>query len=621
MNKMKVFLGGVVIVSLVVVLILFLDLGADRDPAKIANPDTLVIGTLGSPRTLDPIHSLETVGGEVILNVYENLVRYDGADLNTFLPMLSTDVPSSSNGLVEETDSGSRVRFPIRSDVLFHNGQPLLPEDVAYSFRRAMIHSHPSSPTGSVLESLLDIPDLGVLADQVGDQRACEIVLDTVYTDGDHVVFELKRTLKGFLRTIAFGNSIGAIMNKDDVIAHGGWDGDCQTWRDFYHRDIASGLPLHDRMMGTGPFKFERWTVGSELVLTRNDNYWRTPTKLRSVVYEEVPEFSTRKLKFEAGELDMINVNTQLSKNMIGTPGARSISNLPSLGSYFSLFNFNINILDNPYAGSGQLDGNGIPPDFFQDIHVRQAFTSLFDWKTYIEQVWFGEAHQANSIISASHDYYSESTPYFEFDLGYAEEQLKLAFNGELWQAGFKFIIPYNEGNDSRRLIAQMLKERIEEINPKFVVELQSHTWPTYLDHFLAKKIPMTTLFYQISSPNPYRMFEATLCENGDMASSTRIYEYLDLCDRVVEANSTSDEATRSRLYKELQDQIHENSLALLLVNPIQRFWQRTWVDGWTFNPVYLGEGKYLYGVSKSLDAAIDRQILDQIPDIIIEQW
>ena len=32
----------------------------------------------------------------------------------------------------------------------------------------------------------------------------------------------------------------------------------------------------------------------------------------------------------------------------------------------------------NPYLGSNKLDGDGIPADFFQDVHIRKAFAYCF---------------------------------------------------------------------------------------------------------------------------------------------------------------------------------------------------------------------------------------------------
>ena len=39
---------------------------------------------------------------------------------------------------------------------------------------------------------------------------------------------------------------------------------------------------------------------------------------------------------------------------------------------------------------SGAIDGNGIPPDFFQDKHVRNAFNWCFDWDVLIDDVLNG---------------------------------------------------------------------------------------------------------------------------------------------------------------------------------------------------------------------------------------
>jgi ABC-type transport system substrate-binding protein len=42
----------------------------------------------------------------------------------------------------------------------------------------------------------------------------------------------------------------------------------------------------------------------------------------------------------------------------------------------------------NPYLGSNKLDGNGIPSDFFQDVHIRRAFAYCFDWQPIVDDVY-----------------------------------------------------------------------------------------------------------------------------------------------------------------------------------------------------------------------------------------
>ncbi len=96
-------------------------------------------------------------------------------------------------------------------------------------------------------------------------------------------------------------------MDKEWVIENGGWDGSCDTWQNFYGVTSAEDIftPI---MNGTGPFKLDHWTNGQEVVLVRNDNYWREPAALQYVKIVEVGEFGTRFAMLQAGEADAIVV-------------------------------------------------------------------------------------------------------------------------------------------------------------------------------------------------------------------------------------------------------------------------------------------------------------------------
>ncbi|RLL90127.1 hypothetical protein CN13_02610, partial [Petrotoga sp. HKA.pet.4.5] len=66
--------------------------------SQVKNPDIIFDATIGEADTLDPHHAYDAASGEVIFNVYDNLVAYDGESLSKFVPMLSTVVPSVENG-------------------------------------------------------------------------------------------------------------------------------------------------------------------------------------------------------------------------------------------------------------------------------------------------------------------------------------------------------------------------------------------------------------------------------------------------------------------------------------------------------------------------------------------
>ena len=54
---------------------------------------------------------------------------------------------------------------------------------------------------------------------------------------------------------------------------------------------------------GTGPFKFESWTVGDRLVLARNDDYWGDKAKLDKVIFRPIADNAARLQALQTGEI------------------------------------------------------------------------------------------------------------------------------------------------------------------------------------------------------------------------------------------------------------------------------------------------------------------------------
>ena len=148
---------------------------------EIKNPDTMIWVTHGPAETLDPHYSYDTASGEIIFNVYENLVRWpygivdaDEVDLSyslnpdDLLPMLATEWSVS--------DDGRTYTFKIREGVKFHAGGTLTPEDVEYSFERGMLQDRDGGPIWMLLEPLTGFSSLRDIAkDALGEDRYKEI--------------------------------------------------------------------------------------------------------------------------------------------------------------------------------------------------------------------------------------------------------------------------------------------------------------------------------------------------------------------------------------------------------------------------------------------------------------
>jgi ABC-type transport system substrate-binding protein len=312
---------------------------ASKDASAPNGADTLVYATFGAPETLDPALNYETAGAGKIQNVYQTLVYYNRQDANTVEPQLASDWTISDDGLT--------YTFNIRKGIKFHEGQDLTPSDVAYSFQRGLLYGGTASPQWLLYEPFFGVdtfsdcgyPDISCLVDPTGAmmddsealkaadpaklQETCKKVQDAVVADdaAGTVTMHLAQPWGPFLVTIAQG--WGSVMSKEWTIAQGGWDGSCDTWQNSYAVSSESD-PLSKVMNGTGPFKFDHWTEGEELVFTRNDNYWRDaatgplyeggpvgPAKLAKVVVKQVDEWGTRFAMLQAGDADFVIVNPE----------------------------------------------------------------------------------------------------------------------------------------------------------------------------------------------------------------------------------------------------------------------------------------------------------------------
>jgi ABC-type transport system substrate-binding protein len=69
----------------------------------------------------------------------------------------------------------------------------------------------------------------------------------------------------------------------------------------------GGGEALFRNPVGTGPYMLSNWTVGEEIVLTRNDNYWGEPAIEPTAIIRWNSEASARLVELQAGTVDGID--------------------------------------------------------------------------------------------------------------------------------------------------------------------------------------------------------------------------------------------------------------------------------------------------------------------------
>ncbi len=630
-----------------------------------ADPTTYVSATFGEPETLDPAIDYESAGIADILQIYDTLIYYNNDKATEFVPQLALEVPSVENGGISA--DGQTVTFKIRPGVKFHDGSDMTLDDVAFTFQRGLLQGGTFTPQWLLTEPLLgagvyDVTDLidptlaGPDVETLNDDpenllkvpadvllATCEKVTSTIVADAaaGTVTFTLAQPWAPFIDTLA--NGWGAIMSKAWVGANGGWDGDCATWQNFYGKtsEQINETAIGSGAMGTGPYMLDHWTKGEEIVLKANENYWRTEPiweggpsgapAIKTVIEKQVDEFSTRYAMLQAGDADYAAVGsiadwpqmdglTGQVCELVDTncvPTETPDQPLELIKGYETatrtdfFFTFTLNTDGgNNFMGSGELDGNGIPPNFFSDDNVRLGFAHCFNYDIYLSDVLLGEAFRSRGVMFPGMDGYQEDAPVYEYDLAKCEEYLKAskwtkgpdgwvpdpAGEVSLWDTGFRMTIAYNTGNTARQTLAQIFQQELAALNENFIVEVTGLPWPTYLRNQRAQKLPLFPVGWIEDihvTHNWVQPYAIGTYGNRQALPAELKAKFEEL---ITAAVVEPDKAAREAIYHEFNQVYHEAVTGLILFIANGRHYQQRWVEGWQSNPI---GPTYYYALSK----------------------
>ncbi len=242
--------------------------------ASDAPAGTMTIGvhvTLVS-RWLDPADTEGLITPFMVLYaLHDALVKPMPAGLNT--PCLAESWSVSKDGLTYE--------FVLRRSAKFHNGDPVTPEDVKFSFDRYR---------GSGAKLLKDkVKDVQVVA-----PNRVRFVLKEQWPD-----------FMAFYGTSATG--AGWIVPKKYV-------------------EKVGDEGFKKAPVGAGPFKLVSFQPGVELVLEAFDGYWRKTPHVKRLVMRSIPDESTRAAALKTGEVDLAYLfGGTLAEELRRAPGLKIV--------------------------------------------------------------------------------------------------------------------------------------------------------------------------------------------------------------------------------------------------------------------------------------------------------
>jgi peptide/nickel transport system substrate-binding protein len=593
-------------------------------PPLIKRPYEIVEARIGYPETVDPAWAYDTASMELIFNVYETLLTYQGERFDKIIPQLATEW-EMENITGETSPEGVpwyyRYTFRIRSGVKFHDGSTLTPEDVEYSFEREMVQDRPSGPQYMLYEPLLNESrgatylGNGNLTDPANVQLVGKMIDHSVESNATHVWFNLAfpgaygpllqilcQTWSSILSKQWIGNYIIGVLGRPD------WGGD---WGDYsgwieYHNSMESPLDTPTPVMdGTGPFMLETLDYTNNYwSAIRNPDYWRGwPADLPGPVGVQPAGYITRMKVtwaydwltsmtiFLNGDVDFCAIPRLQAHEALGQDGIRCTYPLPSLSEDAVFFTFDINTTT-PYGTilpAGVFNETGVPTDFFGNaawgIHARRAFACAFDYDTYISEVFLGEAQHPQSAIIPGLLYYDPSVTGYTYNLTRAAEEFQQVPG--LWDTGFTMTVVFGISSTGT-VYPRLIKSAIEGLNPKFHITLASVPWSEIMLASRQRQLPISVLGWLSYFPDPHEVVHEFYHSSG-MFAARQLYSNPNMDALIDAALREPDPARRAVIYHDIQVLAVEDCSCMMLVQPLQRHFERDWIAGWYYNPSHLG--------------------------------
>lgn len=608
----------------------------DRRAFRAPDATSYRVAAEDEPRTLDPAVAGDAGSLDLLNNVVEPLLYPDPSEGGSFLPLLATGW--------EIADDGRTYTFALRPNVTFSNGNALTPSDVAYSMRRAMLLSPAGGPQGLLLEPLLGYTSGDVTEDiesglYAGDREAllanapdgalqevCERVQAAVVADDEAgtVTFNLAQSWAPFLA--ALSRPTAAAVDRDWTVERGAWDGNCETWQQWY-APAEGETALATMVLGTGPYVLDRWTPGKEYVLVANEDYWRNPGNemweggpsgrpgIESVTVHYQPQPEQRWEMLRSGQVDTaaLPAASRLATgqwvgsrcdwrgpvctetNNADAP-LRAYAELPRPVQGALFFNFNIEAEENAFIGSGRLDGNGIPADFFDDINVRRAFAYCFDAERFVREALAGNGVAHGSLIPAFLRG-EGGAPAGRSDLEQCAGELMVARGGGVAANGFRLQVPFAAGDLMQQVAATILQENLQSVNEAYNLEIVGLSSARYRQALVERRLPLAAFTWTPEVPDPHAW--SAPAYSGEPAAYQQLPTALEeqFGAAIAAGAAATNRDGRAQVYAILDQLAEETAPYIPLPQPAGQLYQQRWVEKWFYHPTVPHPYYYAYSL------------------------
>ena len=478
---------------------------------------------------------------EVPFNIFDRLVDVEvGTDGNSKI------VPSLAESW-DISDDGLEYTFHLRQGVKFHNGNDFTAEDVAYTFHRMLTVE--GGVNTEFIDQIKGADEL--LAGETDTLEGVEVVDD--YT----IKVTLKEPFAGFLASIS---SPGVSIYDSEATEAAG---------DQFGMDPAVTV-------GTGPFEFSSWSFNNQLVLTRNEDYWKGASELPGVVIKIIPDTETQSMMFESGELDILDLDYAAdSADRFTETYPDQIVQGPRVGIVYFTMNFN--------------------KEPFQNVRVRKAVQMSIDRQAILDALYGGRGQVEQGIFPHGLIGFNPDQEEIKYDPEAAKALLAEAGYAD----GFDMeIAADSSASDTMTMALEIVSDQLAEVGIR--AEIKNYDESTWLETRKSGELGsfMSTWSADYNDPDN---FIYTFFGNEEKTRIRSInYPDTEVMERVAKARTIVNEDERLAEYKALEEKlILEDAAWVPMFSRLHLFAVSKRVQG--FAPLWSGLSDQLfYNISLS---------------------
>ncbi|MGH8650174.1 MAG: ABC transporter substrate-binding protein, partial [Burkholderiales bacterium] len=224
--------------------------------------------------------------------------------------------------------------------------------------------------------------------------------------------------------------------------------------------------------IGTGPYRFVRWSKDEEIVLEANTGYWRGAPKIKTVVFRPIPDDAVRVAALQNGEIDVaVNIPPHLA-GIIAKHPKIFLSTAPSIRTIqLMIYTHQMDAAHKPtgpYAGPTA------------DKRVRQALSYAIDADEIIKGVMDGKAVRVATMLTSLHFGFDPALKPIKQDL--AKSKKLLAEAG--FPNGLEIVLNGPQGRYVRdKEVAEAVAGQLTKAGIK--VTLRTHEFVSYLNNMV----------------------------------------------------------------------------------------------------------------------------------------